>query len=113
MTESPPNADSHSRIVMLAFGRMEHGGQYWCYVAVKPSRYEEYKAALDSKTYNMQRFADDGFGEVIVSGEGSLPPTEITKKVAAMFGIPIKQLFAQADPMQSAEEKIKSLNLDK
>lgn len=111
MRGQPINPDDHSRIVMLAFGSMERGGKYWCYVAVKPGRYDAYRAALDTGQYNMQNFAADGFGEVIVSGEGSLPPQEITKQVADMFAIPVKQLFAQIDPKEAALNLVNTLKL--
>lgn len=112
MTGKPVNPDQHSRIVMLAFGKMEHGGNYWCYVSVKPSRYDDYQRRLATKQYNMQNFVADGFGEVIVSGEGNLPPQDVTKKVAQMFGIPIKELFAQAEPKQAAMDKVNALKID-
>jgi hypothetical protein len=94
---------------MLAFGQMEQGGQYWCYVAIKPSRYDAFKQAMDSKQYNMQRFAGDGYGEVIVSGEGVTPPQDITRQVANMFGIPIGQLFTVTDPKGAVSQQLKTL----
>jgi hypothetical protein len=90
--------DDEARIVLLLFGPLESGGEYWCYVAVKPSRHDEFKRAMDSKRYNIQNFVSDDFGEVIVSGEGGLPPRDITKQVAAMFNVPIRQLFSDIDP---------------
>ena len=102
--------DKLSRIVVLTYGQMNHGGPYWCYVAVKPSRYEAFKNAMDSKQYHMPKFEADGFGEVIVSGEGVVPPGDVTKEVAKMFNIPVRQLFAQTDPMMEINHKIKQLN---
>ena len=104
------NPDDVARIVMLAFGTMESGGPYWCYVAVKPSRYEEFKRAMESKKYNMQNYAKDGYGEVVVSGEGALPPQDVTKQVAMMFNVPIKDLFADADPIVLINSKMKKLS---
>ncbi|MDE3059777.1 MAG: hypothetical protein KGJ06_02055 [Pseudomonadota bacterium] len=101
--------DDVSRIIMLAFGSMEQGGMYWCYVAVKPSRYDEFTRAMKSRQYNMQNFVGDGFGEVIVSGEGGLPPRDVTKQVAEIFGIPIKQLFASIDPMQAISRGVEAM----
>jgi len=102
----PITPDSAARIVMLAFGNMDQGGMYWAYVAVKPSRYEKFKRLMVGKKYNMQNFVKDGFGEVVVSGEGSLPPRDVTKQVAELFGVPINQLFADIDPVAVIEQNI-------
>jgi hypothetical protein len=104
-----PDPDSLSRIVMLAFGAMDHGGPYWCYVAVKPSRYDEFRKVMATKKYNIQQFAGDDYGEIIVSGEGVTPPQDVTKKVAELFNVPIRELFADADPRQTIATKIQSL----
>lgn len=110
MAESPSNdPDRIARIIMLTFGKLEQGGDYWCYVAVKPNRYEEFKRAMAGRQYNIQNFPGDGYGEVIVSGEGGLPPQDVTKQVAQMFGIPIRQLFDNIDPIQAITKGIESL----
>ena len=106
------NPDNLSRIVMLTYGAMEHGGPYWCYVAVKPSRYEEFQSRLASKKYNIQNFSEDAFGEVIVSGEGITPPQDITKQVANLFNIPFKDFFRDIDPKKTIINKIQSNNED-
>src|SRR5437763_1785055 len=114
MADTAITQDSAARIIMLAFGNMEQGnGMYWAYVAVKPSRYEEFKRAMAGKQYNIQNFVKDEFGEVVVSGEGGLPPRDVTKQVAQLFGIPINQLFSDADPMpiiNKAIDKLKENN---
>ncbi len=110
MNATPPNADSLSRIIALTFGQMESGGSYWCYVAVKPSRYEAFQKAMGSKAYNIQRFPDDGYGEVIVSGEGITPPTEVTMQVAKLFNIPMKDFFKDIDPQKTIVIKLQGLN---
>lgn len=103
------DADTLSRIIMLAYGDMEKGGHYWCYVAVKPSRYEEFKKAMASKRYNIQDFVDDSYGEVIVSGEGVAPPKEVTGQVAKMFNIPVKDFFKDLEPEKTIAVKIQLL----
>ena len=95
---SVKNPDSLSRIVMLTFGHMEQGGSYWCYVAIKPSRYDAFRAAMYSMTYNIQNFDKDEFGEIIVSGHGDRPPRDVTQKVAKMFDIQIRDLFKDEQP---------------
>ena len=109
----PIGPDDFSRIVTLTYGTMDHGGPYWCYVAVKPSRYAQFQEAMNSKRYNMQQFDQDGYGEVIVSGAGVVPPKQITRQVADMFNVQIKDLFAVSDdPMPEINEQIKKLNGD-
>ncbi len=105
----PLDPDNVARVVMLAFGNMEQGGMYWAYVAVRPSRYEEFKRRMTGKTYNIQNFVKDEFGEVVVSGEGGLPPREVTKQVALLFGVPVKQLFADIDPLEAIARGVKKL----
>lgn len=104
-----PDADRLSRIVMLTYGAMDGGGQYWCYVAVKPSRYDAFKMAMASQKYNMQDFADDDYGEVIVSGEGVMPPKEITLQVANMFKVPVKDFFKDMEPEKTIAIKIQDI----
>ncbi len=96
MTARPPASDSNSRIVMLAYGPMVDGGHYWCYVAVKPSRETAFRKALSSGSYNLNQFAADGYGEIVVSGPGVTPPEAVTAKVAKMFAIPVERLFKEA-----------------
>lgn len=98
--------DALSRIVMLTYGPMLKGGSYWCYVAVRPTRYDEFQKSMAKKNYDLQKFETDGFGEVIVSGTGVTPPNEVTQKVANMFGIPINMLFKDNDPVKSLEDKM-------
>jgi hypothetical protein len=109
MTSKTPDPDQLSRIVMLAYGKMDHGGPYWCYVAVKPTRYDDFQAALASKQYNMQNFVTDGYGEVVVSGEGVIPPQDVTAKVAEMFNVPVSQLFKETNPKQAVIDKLQKM----
>jgi hypothetical protein len=107
---SAATPDNNARVIMLAFGKMDNGGQYWVYVAVKPSRFDEFQLAMASKKYNIQDFEHDEYGEVIVSGEGILPPQEVTKQVADIFNVPVKELFANVDPAKLINTKIQQLN---
>lgn len=94
---APIQPDDVSRIIVLAHGLMEDRGRYWCYVAVKPSRHQEFKSAI-AKKYNIQNFVDDGYGEVIVSGRGGEPPADVTQQVADMFGVKPETFFTDPDP---------------
>ena len=112
MTEITPNstpnntvdADQLSRIIMLIYGKMDHGGPFWCYVAVKPSKFEAFKASEKSGVIDLYNF--DEYGEVIVSAEGKTPPEEITLKVAEIYGADPSTFFQPIDPMQAVQNKI-------
>lgn len=102
--------DNVARIVMLTYGRMQDGkSSYWCYVGVKPSEYDRFLAILKEGKLNLEKFEEDGFGEVIVSGPGLYPPPQITKQVAKASGAPIQDLFGNADPKSLIARKIEAL----
>jgi hypothetical protein len=85
MTETDKYApDNVSRVIMLLYGKMDHGGPFWCYVAVKPSQFEAFKAAEAAGKIDLYNF--EPYGEVIVSAEGQTPPEDVTLKVAEMYG---------------------------
>ncbi len=84
-------AQNDSRLVTLVRGVMEQGGFYWCYLAVKPDLIKKFQQAVANK-YNIQNFVKDAYGEVVVSGHGKEPPTEITKKVEEMFKVTFQQI---------------------
>ncbi|NBX03909.1 MAG: hypothetical protein EBR02_07630 [Alphaproteobacteria bacterium] len=108
MTTSP-NQDDVARVITLVRGMMEKSGFYWCYVAVKPSRYEAFKQATANK-YNIQNFTKDEYGEVIVSGEGRNPPDAVTNKVAEMFGVAVSSLFSDENPLGTITQKLSQPN---
>ncbi len=112
MTESPPiDTDDVARMIMLTYGRLEdNSNSYWCYVAVRPSQYARFQQTQKQGKLNLQTFYEDGFGEVIVSGDGVFPPAEVTRKVAKLFDIPIKDLFGDVeDPQAVVSAKIAEL----
>jgi hypothetical protein len=102
--EDKYSPDNVSRIIMLVYGKMEHGGPFWCYVAVKPSKYDEFKRAESMGTLDLYNF--DGYGEIIVSAEGETPPEEVTIKVAEMYNTDASQFFQPIDPQAVIAEKI-------
>lgn len=101
------NPDAISRIIMLVYGKMESGGPFWCYVAVKPSMYDAFKTAETAGTLDLYKF--EPYGEIIVSGEGKTPPEEVTKKVAEMYNTDPARFFEPMDPKKVIEEKIEQL----
>lgn len=96
--------DDVARIIVLLCGLMEHGGPFWCYVAVKPSRYEAFQAAQDGGSIDLHDF--EAFGEIIVSGEGELPPLHVTEEVARMYEADARTFFRDIDPMAEIDKRI-------
>ncbi len=99
--------DNVSRIIMLLYGKMDHGGPFWCYVAIKPSMFEGFKAAEAKGAIDLYNFTE--FGEVIVSGEGQTPPEEVTLKVAELYGADASTFFQPIDPIAEIGKKIDEL----
>lgn len=92
---------------MLVYGVMDHGGPFWCYVAVKPSMYDQFKAAEAGGTLDLYNF--DALGEIIVSAEGETPPEEVTLKVAEMYNTDPSKFFQPIDPKKVIDDKISEL----
>ena len=92
---------------MLLYGKMDHGGPFWCYVAVKPSMFDQFKAAEAQGKIDLYNF--DEYGEVIVSAEGETPPEEVTVKVAEMYGADPSTFFQPIDPLAEIGKKIEEL----
>jgi hypothetical protein len=99
--------DTLSRIIVLLFGRMDHGGPFWCYVAVKPSRYEAFQNEERAGTIDLYNF--ESFGEVVVSAEGERPPRSVTEQVAEMYGADPDSFFQPIDPMEQIGQRIEKL----
>lgn len=96
--------DNLSRVIMLLYGKMDHGGPFWCYVAVKPSQFDTFKAAEKAGTLDLYNF--EPFGEIIVSAEGQTPPDDVTAKVAEMYGTDPATFFQPIDPIAEINKKI-------
>lgn len=108
MTDTDKYApDNVSRVIMLLYGKMDHGGPFWCYVAVKPSQFEAFKAAEAAGKIDLYNF--EAYGEVIVSAEGQTPPEEVTLKVAEMYGADASTFFQPIDPMAEIGKKIEEI----
>lgn len=99
------NPDDVTRIIMLIYGKLENGGPFWCYVAVKPSKFEDFKQAEAAGRIDLYAF--EPYGEVIVSAEGQTPPEEVTIKVAEMYGADPSTFFQPIDPVKAVDDKLK------
>lgn len=91
--DSIATPDHLARMVMLIYGTMSDTNPFWCFVSVKPSQHSRLQRLVAEKKFDIRNFVKDGFGEIIVSGEGVVPPGDVVKKVAQMFNIPIRDLF--------------------
>lgn len=103
MTNDPnvpqTNPDDVARVIVLIYGVFDGSRPFWCYVAVKPSKYQEFLDAQKNGTLNLYEFAP--YGEIIISGEGTQPPEEVTLKVAEVYQTDPKRFF---QPMNTDEE---------
>jgi hypothetical protein len=102
------NPDDISRVIMLLVGRLETGGPFWCYVAVKPSQYEAFQTAQNEGRIDLYNF--DEFGEVVVSAEGEQPPLKVTEEVGRMYGTDPRKFFRDIDPLAEIAEKIANMD---
>ena len=115
MTNPPSTPGGHyepdqvSRIIMLIYGKMNHGGPFWCYVAVKPSQFEAFKLAEKEGRIDLYNF--ETYGEVIVSAEGQTPPEDVTRKVAEMYNADPSTFFQPMDPIEEIGKKIEEMKL--
>ncbi len=111
MTDQKPNPDDLTRIIVLVYGMLENGGPFWVYVAVKPSKYQAFMGAQKEGKLDLYKF--EPFGEIIVSGEGKVPPDEVTLKVAEMYQTDPGTLFKPIDPEEEVAKKMKEIEKKK
>lgn len=102
MTDNAELKDALTRTIVLMYGLLENGEQYWIYASVKPSKYQTFLAAQKAGTLNVHDFAP--YGEIIVSGTGKAPPDEVTLKVAEMYQTDPGKLMPQAEE-ETADKK--------
>lgn len=101
---SAPNPDDIARVIVLVYGMFEGNRPFWCYVAVKPTKYQNFLEAQKNGTLNLYAFAP--FGEIIISGEGTSPPDEVTLKVAEVYQTDPKRFFEPIDPEEEVKRKV-------
>ena len=105
---STPNAtvnpDDVTRIIMLIYGKLDTGGPFWCYVALKPSKFDAFKQAEAEGKIDLYAF--EPYGEVIVSAAGETPPADVTAKVAEMYDADPSTFFQPMDALKAVDEKL-------
>ncbi len=102
--QTGPDPDAIARVIVLVYGLLDGTRPFWCYVAVKPSQYKPFLEAQTAGTLNLHNFTP--FGEIIISGEGSQPPEEVTIKVAEVYQTDAKQFFQPIDPEAEVAKKV-------
>lgn len=85
--------DNLARMVSLVFGTMADGKPYWVIAAVKPSAMGTVQGLIKAKSLNWEAFQSEGYGEIVVSGEGLMPPKDVLKVVSQMFNVPLRSMF--------------------
>lgn len=101
--------DNVARMVTMVFGKMADGNPFWCIVAIKPSCIQQVSGLIRSKTLDLTTFVDDGFGEIVVSGEGLMPPTDVLKSVAKLFNVPLRRMFDHFNMDEVINKEIEEL----
>lgn len=115
MTDVPiAESDDLARMIMLVYGPMQDGkGSYWCYVAIKPTEYQRFMTLHKARKINLFDFEKEGFGEIVVSGQGVRPPSEITYQVAQIYKMNVKDLFGDMDAESVMSKKIQQMKAKK
>lgn len=108
-TEIKIDENSVARMVVLTYGPTSDGKAYWCYMAVKPTEYDRFNTCLRKGAINPHSFEEEGYGEILVSGEGLLPPSDVTRRIAKIFNCNIKDLFGKVDAKAVISSKIAKL----
>lgn len=91
MTDADATTDPNKRHIVLVTGLLESDGPFWCYVAVKPECYADFKTVYAQGDLNLYQFKK--YGEIIFSGEGEMPPSDIMAMVANLYKLPAEQLY--------------------
>ncbi|MEJ0010603.1 MAG: hypothetical protein WDN72_08990 [Alphaproteobacteria bacterium] len=96
--------DKLSRIIMLIYGRMDHGGPFWCYAAIKPSKFEAFKKAEEAGAIDLYKF--DEFGRSSSPPRARRRRRTSPRKVAEMYGADPATFSRPIDPMVEIGKKI-------
>jgi hypothetical protein len=76
-------ADSHAGFVHLVSGKTATGEDFYAYISVLPSRYEEFM--LISRAREEMNLHE--FGRVLEAGFGKEPPRDVQEDMAACYHI--------------------------
>lgn len=71
---------------------------HWYYVSIMPSKYEDFKAAQEQGSYDI-----NDFGEVLYHGPGTEPSDEVKKTMEEAYGI-------RDDFEENLQEAVRQIN---
>lgn len=98
------NTDKHIGIIHLISGTTAKGEDFFAYISVKPSLYEEFL----SKMENGIRMDVDKYGKVLKKGYGKNPSAEVQQELIDKFGLDpnfMEHLTAEIEKRQNAKKK--------
>ena len=78
-------ADAEAGIVHLMTGQTGSGENFWAYIAVKPSRYEDF--ILSSRAQEEMNLHE--FGDILESGFGTEPPADVRRTIESRDDIEV------------------------
>jgi hypothetical protein len=81
--EELATADEQVRIITYTPGTMADGNPCYAYVAVKPSKFQQFRALTAAKT----PFILNDYGTVVAAGFGTLPAPEVIEDMRKRFGM--------------------------
>ena len=100
--------DENTRVVALVYGYRPDQTRFWIYVAVIPSKFDEFVAQQKANTLDLYHL--EIYGEIITYGNGDVPPADITQQVAERYKLDPSKLFQQVDPKREIAEKMSLLD---
>jgi transcriptional regulator with XRE-family HTH domain len=82
--------DAVMRIIVFFCGWLASGRPFWAFVAIKPSRYEDFQTAQEAEAIDLYNFSS--YGEIIVSGDTDSPPDDVLLLVSRQYNLAIFEL---------------------
>jgi len=80
--EELAKTDQTKAILSYIHGTMDDGRPYWAYVAVRPSKYQEFYVL----TVSMKPMVIGNYGTVVAAGFESTPPQEVVMEMREVYG---------------------------
>lgn len=79
-------ADAYTSVTLLVKGRLQEGGLYWAYIAMKPSMISEFKDANKRGMFDLEEY-----GAILEFGEGGHPPADLVERMYRTYGMPVEK----------------------
>jgi transcriptional regulator with XRE-family HTH domain len=71
------------RKIVLVLGMLKNGNRSWLFAAIRPEMYSLFLTRYKADELYIHHL--ESLGEILLSGEGEMPPDDVTRKVAAMY----------------------------